>query len=615
MNDESKRGGKLAEAIRQIDPELVAEARDAGNTKAVVRGRTRRASGHVWKALAAAAVTVAVIAAGIAAGIILSKRIDREKGSSILNSGTAAPPTEAPATEAPATEPSATEAPATEPPLIIAEEHLLPLIDLDDYFNNIGWTQPVNVDDYARWFEANGFGRVDKYDPIERNVYNPYEYHWKGVLFEKHGDGYFASFLAMDPDPDSNLGRLTLTSNIDGFALPYGISIGEDTLSEFFVRAKIQDVNIDDLIELTAASPGDVYYSAADDSRKRSVDLHVSLYSDTDESPINDIIAIFEVSELLENGEKIKWSVMLGCDKLTRTIGSVTISIGNTELLRTTAGPDSPSTGALEMGSVNGRFYFLHISDTPAVSFWCDPDEDVETSGKPPVTALYADNTDNRIIRELRGKLDRREILKLAPYRYSDDYMVYPEDAPDYYVLLSPAQPDNGSTSADSAQQAQYAYLLEFFESEQYLVLWDLRSGEFYAVALTREEMHSIFNLIGPKNGGKMFDKELNVDTVAQVKISSLPEADSYARTITDRDLIKAITHRITSLKLINADDSISSETGMVWVLEFVMKDGSSFTVYNTGVFLTCNGQHYKTDRTGSELLEEEIWYILEQTR
>ena len=140
MNDEGKRVGKLAEAIRQIDPELVAEARDAGNTEAVVRGRTRQASGHVWKALAAAAVTVAVIAAGIAAGIILSKRIDREKGSSILNSGTAAPSTEAPATEAPATEPSATEAPATEPPLIIAEEHLLPLIDLDDYFNNIGWT-------------------------------------------------------------------------------------------------------------------------------------------------------------------------------------------------------------------------------------------------------------------------------------------------------------------------------------------------------------------------------------------------------------------------------------------------------------------------------------------
>ena len=93
-----------------------------------------------------------------------------------------------------------------------------------------------------------------------------------------------------------------------------------------------------------------------------------------------------------------------------------------------------------------------------------------------------------------------------------------------------------------------------------------------------------------------------------------MPEADSYARTITDRDLIKAITHRITSLKLINADDC-TSPPGMVWVLEFVMKDGSIFTVYNTGVFLTCNGQHYKTDRTGSELLEEEIWYILEQTR
>ncbi|MBR7063371.1 MAG: hypothetical protein IKI42_10110, partial [Clostridia bacterium] len=452
------------------------------------------------------------------------------------------------------------------------------------------------------------------YDLNEKNIYSPNEYLWKGVLFEKHGDGYFASFIAMDPDPDSNLGSLHLTRNIDGFALPYGIRIGENTLSEFLTRAKIQDVNIDDLIELTAASPGDVYYSAADDSRKRSVNLHVSLYSDTDESPINGIIAIFEVSELLENGEKIKWSVMLGCDKLTRTIGSVTISIGNTGLLRTTDGPDSPSTGALEMGSVNGRFYFLHISDTPAVSFWCDPDEDVETSGKPPVTALYADNTDNRIIRELRGKLDRREILKLAPYRYSDDYMVYPEDAPDYYVLLSPAQPDNGSTPADSARQAQYAYLLEFFESEQYLVLWDLRSGEFYAVALTREEMHALYALIVPKNGGNMFDKELNVDTVAQVKISSLPEADSYARTITDRDLIKAIIHRITSLKLINADEW-TSPPGMVWVLEFVMKDGSSFTVYNTGVFLTCNGQHYKTDRTGSELLEEEIWYILEQTR
>ena len=112
-----------------------------------------------------------------------------------------------------------------------------------------------------------------------------------------------------------------------------------------------------------------------------------------------------------------------------------------------------------------------------------------------------------------------------------------------------------------------------------------------------------------------MFDKELNVDTVAQVKISSLPEADSYARTITDRDLIKAITQRITSLKLINADDCISSESGMTWMLEFVLKDGTALTVYDTGEFLSCNGHRYKTDRTGFELLEEEIRYILEQTR
>ena len=88
-----------------------------------------------------------------------------------------------------------------------------------------------------------------------------------------------------------------------------------------------------------------------------------------------------------------------------------------------------------------------------------------------------------------------------------------------------------------------------------------------------------------------------NSENVVQIQVSSLPESETYQRSYTSPEKIKAVTDYIDALILSEKFPENPNEyTGMTWVITYVYKDGTKLTLYHFGnmFFRAGNGSWHR---------------------